>query len=72
MTKEQAIRLFGDTRAYGTLKLAEAMGVQRHAIYQWPDELEQRQADQVLGAAIRLGRDLTLLERPIEWANRVA
>lgn len=48
--KSEAIKLFGTQT-----RLADALGLGRSAVSQWPDELAQRQADQVLGAALRLG-----------------
>jgi len=57
MTKKEAIYLFGDTRAYGTLKLSEALGISKQAIYQWPHELSIRLTDEITGAAVRLGID---------------
>lgn len=50
MRKSEALQLFGTQT-----RLAEALGLGRSAISQWPDLLPQRQADQVLGAALRLG-----------------
>jgi predicted transcriptional regulator len=54
MTKNHAIELFGGSVG----SLAKALGVTPQAIYQWPDELPQAQADRVMGAAIRVGRTL--------------
>lgn len=51
MTKAQAIAMFGSVKA-----LADAIGVQPQAIYQWPEELDQKRADWVKGAALRLGK----------------
>jgi len=51
MTKADAIRLF-ETQA----GLARALGITRAAIAQWPDELTQRQADEVTGAAVRMNK----------------
>jgi len=51
MKKTTAINFFGSTK-----KLADALGISRHAIYQWPEDLPQRTADEVVGAAIRTGR----------------
>jgi len=51
MTKNDAIGLFGTVKY-----LADALGVTRHAIYQWPDELTQDQEDRVVGAGVRLGK----------------
>ncbi len=50
MTKKQALKLFG-----GLKPMAEALGISRQAIDQWPDKLTQKQADWVSGAALRLG-----------------
>lgn len=51
MQKSEAIQLFG-----GQVKdLAAAMGVTSAAVSQWPAVLPQRLADQVRGAAMRLG-----------------
>ena len=55
MKKKQAIEIFGSVR-----KLADALGVGVHAIYMWPDVLNQKTIDQVVGAAIRLGVSLPL------------
>jgi hypothetical protein len=54
MTKQQAIDIFGGSGA----ELGRAVGLTRGRISQWPDELEQRETDLVVGAAIRLGRKL--------------
>ncbi|WP_373278002.1 UTP--glucose-1-phosphate uridylyltransferase GalU [Andreprevotia lacus] len=56
MNKQEAIHLFGSQT-----RLADALGLGRSAVSQWPDELAQRQADQVRGAALRLG----LLAQPL-------
>ena len=56
MTKHEATKIFGGTQS----ALAAALGVSRSAISQWPEQLSQRQADMVLGAALRLG----LLPKP--------
>ncbi|HSC78858.1 MAG TPA: UTP--glucose-1-phosphate uridylyltransferase GalU [Chitinolyticbacter sp.] len=50
MRKLNAIQLFGTQT-----RLAAALGLGRSAVSQWPDELPQRHADQVRGAALRLG-----------------
>jgi DNA-binding transcriptional regulator YdaS (Cro superfamily) len=50
MTKKQALKLFG-----GLKPMAEALGISRQAIDQWPKILTQKQADWVLGALMRLG-----------------
>ncbi|WP_148715891.1 UTP--glucose-1-phosphate uridylyltransferase GalU [Chitinolyticbacter meiyuanensis] len=50
MRKNDAISLFGSQT-----RLAAALGLGRSAVSQWPDDLPQRHADQVCGAALRLG-----------------
>lgn len=54
MTKQEAIELFGSRSLLGA-----AMGIRAQAISLWPVELDQRQADAVIGAAIRLGVPLS-------------
>ena len=49
MKKLQAISIFGSTK-----KLVEALGMTRQAVHLWSDVLTQKQADQVVGAAVRL------------------
>lgn len=51
MKKSQAVTLFGSVG-----DLAKALGITPQAIYQWPDDLPQRTADEVIGAAVRLGK----------------
>lgn len=53
MTKKDAVGMFGSGAALG-----RALGVSKAAIWQWPDELSQKQTDMVVGAAIRLGLEL--------------
>ena len=53
MMKEDAIKAFGSGAA-----LARALGMTRGAISLWPDVLDQRRADMVRGAALRLGVSL--------------
>lgn len=50
MTKQEAIAMFGSGAS-----LARALGLTRGAISLWPDDLDQRRADMVAGAAMRLG-----------------
>jgi hypothetical protein len=47
LTKRQAVQAFGGK----TRHLAEALGISRPAVAQWPTELTQRQAHEVIGAA---------------------
>lgn len=51
MKKQSAIALFGTGTA-----LAHALGITKSAVSQWPEELPQRIADEIHGAAIRLGK----------------
>jgi hypothetical protein len=51
MTKKSAVALF-DTQA----GLARAVGLSAGRISQWPELLTQKQADLVMGAALRLGK----------------
>ena len=48
MTKTQAIGLFRTGRA-----LADALGITPSAVYQWPEDLPPRVADEIVGAALR-------------------
>jgi UTP--glucose-1-phosphate uridylyltransferase len=50
MRKSEALKIFGSQT-----RLADALGLGRSAVSQWPDELNLKQSDQVLGAALRLG-----------------
>lgn len=50
MKKADLIAQYGSTA-----KLAELLGITRHAIYQWPDDLPQATVDRVSGAAMRAG-----------------
>lgn len=50
MKKIYAVKHFG-----GTAALASALSITRQAIYQWPDDLPQDCADEISGAAQRLG-----------------
>ncbi len=49
MKKSDAIELFG-----GVKQLAEALIISPQAVSQWPDDLGDRHANQVLGASIRI------------------
>ncbi|ATF86903.1 Cro/CI family transcriptional regulator [Burkholderia gladioli] len=51
LTKQQATAIFGSGAA-----LARALGITRGAVSQWPDELDQKYTDMVIGAAVRVGR----------------
>lgn len=51
MDKKTAISFFGSGAALG-----RAIGISRTAIGFWPDVLTIRQQDEVIGAAIRLGK----------------
>jgi transcriptional regulator with XRE-family HTH domain len=50
MTKQDAIQIFKTQAA-----IALALGITRSAVSQWPEELDQRTADEITGAALRLG-----------------
>lgn len=54
MTKQEAADIFGGVHA----DLARALDMTRGGISQWPDELTDAQRDRVIGAAIRLGRQV--------------
>jgi hypothetical protein len=49
-TKTQAAAIFGNYA-----RLGKALGVTRGAINQWPEKLNTRQQNEVMGAAIRAG-----------------
>ena len=51
MNKKVAISLFGSGAALG-----RALGISRTAVGFWPETLTIRQQDEVIGAAIRLGK----------------
>jgi len=53
MTKKEAIEIFGSGAALG-----RALGISRAAVWQWPERLDQKQTDMVVGAAVRLGKSL--------------
>ena len=57
MKKQDAIYNFRSVT-----KLARALGVSRATIYSWPEELEQKQTDLIVGAASRLGINSDLKE----------
>ncbi len=63
MRKVDAIAAFG-----GITKLARAIGMTRQAIWLWPDELLQTQADRIRGAAVRLGIEVPESEEANEYA----
>ncbi|PRF91646.1 hypothetical protein [Burkholderia multivorans] len=54
LTKQQAIEIFGSSGA----ELGRALGLSRGRISQWPEQLDQDQTDRVIGAAIRLGKQI--------------
>jgi hypothetical protein len=54
LTKQQAIEIFGNSGA----ELGRSVGLHRSRISQWPELLDQKQTDLVIGAAIRLGKSL--------------
>lgn len=67
MTKKEAMEVFGSGAALG-----RALGISRAAIWQWPDQLDQKQTDMVVGAAIRLGKQLPAGAIPESPASPVA
>lgn len=53
LTKQQAIDLFGTAKSLGA-----ALGITGSAVGQWPDELDQRLTDEIVGMVLRLGKQL--------------
>lgn len=53
MTKQEAIDIFGSRG-----EIAKALNLTRAAISMWPNELPTRQRDQIVGAAIRQGKNV--------------
>ena len=53
LTKQQAIAIFGTGTA-----LANALGLTKGAISQWPKDLDQRRSAAVIGAAVQLGKPI--------------
>jgi len=53
MKKSDAVKIFGNQS-----DLAKAIGLSKSAVSQWPDPLRQAHIDRVIGAAVRLGKDL--------------
>lgn len=60
MTKTEAIAIFRTGKL-----LADALGITRSAVSQWPEELPPRLADEIIGAALRCR--LVTPERAAEW-----
>ena len=52
MQKSEAIKIFGSKR-----KLYEALGVSRQTLFRWNNCLTQQQADQVIGAYMRISEE---------------
>ena len=52
MTKQEAKDLFGSTRM-----LCRTLDIKPHTFYRWPAELNQKQADWVTGAYMRLSEE---------------
>lgn len=50
MRKDEAADVFGNQT-----KMAEALGLTKGAVSQWPDKLTDRQMNEVIGAAVRMG-----------------
>lgn len=53
LTKSQAIDIFGNQSEIG-----RALGISRAAVSLWPEVLDQRKTDELVGAAMRLGKQL--------------
>lgn len=53
LTKSQAIGIFGSQAEIG-----RALGISRSAVSLWPEALDQRKSDEIVGAATRLGKQL--------------
>jgi hypothetical protein len=51
LSKEQAIQIFGSRK-----DLCAAMDLTNSRISQWPDQLDQKTTDLVIGAAVRVGK----------------
>jgi DNA-binding transcriptional regulator YdaS (Cro superfamily) len=51
LTKQQAVGIFGTSKA-----LAEALGLTKGAISQWPEQLDTQRTAAVIGAAVQCGR----------------
>ena len=52
MKKSEAKELFGGRY----VRLAEALGLGRAAISEWPEELTTRQRNEIVGAAVMCGK----------------
>ena len=50
MDKKTAVQIFGTQSA-----IADALGITRSAVSQWPEQLDQRTTDELIGAALRIG-----------------
>lgn len=64
MTKQQAISIWGTMTA-----MAPALGITRQAITGWPDVLDQRRINLVVGAAMRDGKIEELLRLGIMFGR---
>jgi DNA-binding transcriptional regulator YdaS (Cro superfamily) len=51
LTKQQAVGIFGTATA-----LADALGITKGAVSQWPDDLDTQRTAAVIGAAVQSGR----------------
>jgi len=49
-TRQDVFDIFGGSAAAGI-----ALDITQQAMYQWPEPLEDKQIDRVVGAAVRLG-----------------
>ncbi len=68
ISKQQAIKVFGSGA-----ELGRAISVGRSAISKWPEKLDQRRTDLVIGAALRLGK-LSLIAHEVfigcQWSGK--
>ena len=62
MNKQTAIQIFKTQSA-----IADALGITRSAVSQWPEELDQRTTDELIGAAMRIG-----IKIPDEFVGKAA
>jgi transcriptional repressor of cell division inhibition gene dicB len=53
LSKTQAIEIFGSRK-----DLCLALDLTNSRISQWPDQLDQKTSDLVIGAAVRIGKPL--------------
>lgn len=68
MKKSDAIKIFGNQS-----KLAQALGLSKSAVSQWPENLTHYYSDRVIGAAVRIWLDLgvVVLQSPIPQGRTI-